>query len=140
MLLNGTFRLNDENMHRFGSFLAANSQLFESYLGVRLFNGSLNVHVPFPRSLADDLDAGKLSPSIVIPKAKMIGNVLGDGHAWTSMLRSSKLPGLIKCWVFRRIGSRVDRGIIEILAVDELVEPYKLVQGDPVNIELLQCD
>jgi CTP-dependent riboflavin kinase len=124
-------------MHRFGSFLAANTQLFEAYFGVRLFHGSLNVLVRFPHSLPDDLDAGRPSPSIIIPKAKMLGNVLGDGHAWTSVLRSQKLPGPMECWVFRRIGSRVDRGIIEILAVEELVEPYKLLDGDPVSIAFI---
>jgi hypothetical protein len=40
-------------------------------------------------------------------------------------------------WAFRRIGSRVDEGINEILSVEQLLEPYKLVDGNPVSIELI---
>jgi hypothetical protein len=67
----------------------------------------------------------------------MVSNVWGDGHAWQSIFRSSKMSGPVECRVFRRVGSLVDPGIIEILAIDEPAELYKYANGDPVAIELL---
>ena len=62
---------------------------------------------------------------------------LGDGQAWKCVLFSGKFPKPINCWIFRRINSRVPRGIIEIVAEQELVSPYDLKDGDYVKIELI---
>lgn len=134
MYLNGKLRLNDENMHRFGSFLARNAEIFERHFGERLFNGSLNVLVPSPSSLPDDLDAKRPPPSIVIPKDDMRDNTCGDGQAWRCTLTTPKIPRPVPCWIFRRIGSTVDRGIIELLSAEELVNPNDLWDGDEVTI------
>jgi len=134
LALQGRLRLNDENMHQFGQFMAKNAAVFERYFGVRLFEGSLNVYVAEPPSLSADLDARRPMPSVIIPKAEMVGNVRGDGHGWACTLRGPKLPRDTACWIFRRVGSTVSRGIIELLAVEELVRPNQLDDKDPVTI------
>jgi hypothetical protein len=89
--LEGRLRLDDRNSHQFGRFLADNAEVFTRYFGARLFNGLLNAYVPEPPSLSADLDSQKISPSIIIPKNALRGNVRGDGQGWPCTLRSSKV-------------------------------------------------
>lgn len=140
--LNGTLRLSDETgkrtAGRFSRLINENAAVFEYYFGVNLFPGSLNIDVPYPPSLQQDLDAGRPTPCIVIPKRELINMpaYIGDGQAWTCDLKGSGFPIPINCWIFRRKGSQVPAGVIEILSREPLREPYELKHGDPVAIEV----
>jgi CTP-dependent riboflavin kinase len=113
--------------------------VFRHYFRVDVFPGSLNVDVSAPASLHRDLDAGSPQPTFVIPKSELINmpDHLGDGQAWSCHLRGQKFPAPVSCWVFRRIGSRVPLGVIEILAQNKLRDVYGLHHGDAVTIDFL---
>jgi CTP-dependent riboflavin kinase len=140
--LNGTLRLSDETGRRtaggFGRLINDNATVFERYFGARLFPGSLNVDVPDPSTLQQDLDAGRPAPWFVIPKKELVNmpNYVGDGQAWACELKGNKFLHPIQCWIFRRIGSRVPMGVLEIVAREPLRQPYELKHGDAVTIEL----
>ena len=140
--LNGTLRLFDETGKRtagcFSRLINENAAVFEHYFGVKLFPGSLNIDVPYPSSLQRDLDAGRPSPCIVIPKRELINmpTHIGDGQVWPCDLNGSRFSIPINCWIFRRKGSQVPAGVIEILSREPLREPYELKHGDPVTIEV----
>jgi CTP-dependent riboflavin kinase len=141
--LNGTLRLSDETGKRtaggFSRLINDNATVFEHYFGTRLFPGSLNVDVPYPPTLQRDLDAGQPAAGIVIRRKELINmpDYIGDGQAWACDLKGSKLPNAIHCWIFRRKGSRVPPGVIEIVACEALRQPYDLKYGDAVTIEML---
>lgn len=144
MVLAGTLRLSDHTGRRtcgtFGKLITDNADVFKRYFGVALFPGSLNVDVPSPITFQADLDAGRPPPSIVVPKSKLINmpTYIADGQAWASKLRGQKFREPISCWIFRRIGSRVDKGIIELVAPPpSLCMTYGLLHGDAVSIEIL---
>lgn len=122
--------------------MEANRTVFRRYFGVDLFPGSLNVDVHYQPSLEDDLDAGTPTPSFVIPRAELINmhEYIGDGHAWGCALRADKLPEPITCWIFRRKGSRVPKGVVEIVASVALVSTFGLRNGDRVAIEIPLLD
>ena len=61
---------------------------------------------------------------------------IGDGQAWASTLRGERFPAPVSCWIFRRVGSKLPRGVIELVATEKLRELYKLQHGDSVTIEL----
>lgn len=142
MLLSGTLRLSDEQTQRtvgqFSRLISDNAKVFREYFGVELFPGSLNVDVPEPPSLQSDLDAGKPAPSILIPKAQLTNmpNYIGDGQAWPCRLKGTKFPDPVECWIFRRIGSRVPKGVIEIVAQRKLRDSHDLKHGDKITIEV----
>ena len=137
LTLLGTLRLSDFGGHRTAGMFD-NRAVFRHYFGVDLFAGSLNVDVPRPPSLQMDLDAGVPPPAFVIPRAELINMppYIGDGQAWECNLKGDKFPVPIQCWVFRRKGSRVPAGVIEIVAEKPLREPYCLQHADSVSIEL----
>jgi len=141
--LAGTLRLSTSDakrtVGRFNELITDNSAVFRRYFGVDLFPGSLNIDVPAPASLQRDLDAGRPPPAFVIPKSELINMpaYIGDGQAWFCILRGEKFLVPLPCWVFRRIGSRVLPGIIEILAQGKLRDAYGLQHGDPVTIAFL---
>ena len=140
--LSGTLRLSTPDVKRtagrFNELITDNRAVFRRYFGVDLFPGSLNVDVPQPPTLQHDLDAGKPPPSFVIPRNKLINmpTYIRDGQVWHCMLRGEKLPS-VQCWIFRRIGSRVPHGVIEIVAQDKLRELYTLQDGEPVSIDFI---
>lgn len=142
MKLFGTLRLSTEETCRtvgmFNKLVEDNARRFRHYFGVDIFPGSLNVDVPDPPSLQEDLDAGRLTPSLVIPRSELVNmpDYIGDGQAWRCKLHGEKFPGPISCWIFRRIGSRVPPGVIEIIAQAKLREPYGLSHGDSVIIQI----
>lgn len=119
MKLQGTLRLSDHTGRRtvgkFSNLINDNAAVFRRYFGVDLFPGSLNVDVPSPPSLQHDLDAGIPVPSITIPKSELINMpaYVGDGQAWACTLSGSKFQQPVRCWIFRRKGSRVPHGVIE---------------------------
>ncbi len=139
--LAGTLRLSTPDakrtVGRFNELITDNSAVFRRYFGVDLFPGSLNIDVPVPASLHRDLDAGRPPRAFVIPKSELINipAYIGDGQAWPCILRGEKFPAQVPCWVFRRIGSRVLPGAIEILAQNKLRDVYGLQHGEPVTIE-----
>jgi CTP-dependent riboflavin kinase len=141
--LAGTFRLSTPDakrtVGRFNKLIPDNCVVFRHHFGVDLFPGSLNIDVPAPASLQRDLDAGRPPPAFVIPKSELINMpaYIGDGQAWRCILHGEKFPTPVQCWVFRRIGSRVSPGIIEVLAQDKLRDVYGLQHGDPVTIDFL---
>lgn len=144
MILRGTLRLSDESARRtagkFSQLINDNATVFARYFGVELFPGSLNINIPSPTNLQSDLDAGEPAPSFVIPKSKLVHMpaYIGDGQAWISLLRGGKFPNAMPCWIFRRVGSRVPRGVIELVAPCPALRPtYKLAHGDPVSIEVI---
>jgi hypothetical protein len=55
---------------------------------------------------------------------------IGDGQAWCAQLSSAKIRELHDCWLFRRIGSRVSAGILEVVSTVGLVEAYDLRDGE----------
>jgi CTP-dependent riboflavin kinase len=147
MILTGTLRLSDKSGRRtagkFSQLVNDNAAVFASYFGVELFPGSLNVDIPSPTTLQSDLDAGKPAPSFVIPKSELINMpaYIGDGQAWISLLRGGKFPDAMPCWIFRRVGSRVSKGVIELVAPYPALRPtYKLAHGDPVSIEVVLAE
>ena len=123
----------------FGKLILENAPVFESHFGAALFPGSLNVDVPDPPTLQQDLDARRPPPDFVIPRGELIGmpDYIGDGQAWRCMLDGEKFSEPIDCWVFRRIGSRVPLGGLEIVAPEGLVDKHGLRDGDPVTIKFL---
>jgi len=141
--LAGTLRLSTldakRTVGRFNELITDNSAVFKRYLGVDLFPGSLNIDVPAPDSLQRDLDAGRPPPAFVIPKTELINMPLyiGDGRAWPCLLRGDRFPAPASCWIFRRIGSRVPPGVIEIVAKCKLRDLYSLQHGDAVAIDFL---
>ena len=124
---------------RFNELITDNSAIFRRYFSVDLFPGSLNIDVPAPASLQRDLDAGMPPPAFVIPKGELINmpGYIGDGQAWPCLLRGEKFPTPVPCWVFRRIGSRVLPGVIEILSRHKLRDVYGLQHGDAVIIDFI---
>lgn len=140
MKLKGTLYLSTPDEKRtcgwFNKLITENQDMFRSYFKVDLFPGSLNVYIPEPPSLHDDLDAGDPPPSFVIPKHKLEGmpSYIGDGQAWPCRICIEKVPVSVPCWIFRRIGSRVRHGIIEIVAEQGLCDGYSLQHEDVVTI------
>jgi len=146
LILAGTLRLSGERMRRtaglFSRLIRDNTEVFSRHFGVELFPGSLSVDVQQPPSLQTDFDAGKPTPSIIIPKGELINmpSYIGDGQAWPSKLRGVKFPAPARCWIFRRIGSRVSAGVIELVAEQGLRQPYGLQHGDAVSIEVFSSE
>ena len=142
MRLSGTLRLSDTEKRTVGHFnilISDNAEVFRRYFGVEIFPGSLNVDIADPPSLQADLDAGRPAPSIIIPRRELVNMpaYLGNGQAWPCKLAGPKFHKPVMCWVFRRIGSRVLPGVIEIIAPPpKRRETYNLHHGDPVTIEL----
>jgi len=122
----------------FGQLIKDNKEVFYKYFGVYLFPGSLNVKVDEPSDLQKNLDKSIPVPSFVIPKTELVGmpDYIGDGQAWPCCLICKKFPEPVKCWVFRRINSKVLKGIIELVAEKELVKPCSLCDGNSVSIEI----
>lgn len=141
--LAGTLRLSTPDVNRtvgrFNQLITENGLVFKRYFGVDLFPGSLNIDVPAPDSLQSDLDTGRPPPAFVIPKGELINMpaYIGNGQAWPCILHGEKISGSVSCWVFRRIGSRVPPGVIEIVAQDKLRDVYDLQHGDAVAIDFL---
>lgn len=137
LILNGKLNLT-RTAGIFNQFIKDNKEVFYKYFKVHLFPGSLNVKVDEHRDLQQNLDKGIPSPAFVIPKNELIGmrDYIGNGQAWTCSLFCKKLPEITKCWIFRRIGSKVPSGVIELVAAEQLVKPYSLCDGDSVTIEL----
>lgn len=139
--LSGTLCLSTSNVKRtcgrFNKLIKDNRTVFRRYFGVDLFPGSLNVYVPVPASLHDDLDAGRPAPAFVIPRSELINmpRYIGDGQAWPCLLRGQKFQAPVPCWIFRRIGSRVSPSVIEILAQNKLRDAYDLQHKDAVIID-----
>lgn len=98
LVLSGTLRLSDHGKRRtagrFNELIRDNAQVFYKYFRVELFPGSLNVDIQQPSSLQTDLDAGKPTPSIIIPKTELINmpTYIGDGQAWPCNLKAVRFP------------------------------------------------
>jgi CTP-dependent riboflavin kinase len=143
LVLFGTLRLSvpgaKRTAGRFNELVTDNAAVFRRYFGVDLFPGSLNVDVPEPASLQHDLDAGNPPPAFIIPKTELINMpaYIGDGQVWPCILRCEKFHAAVSCWIFRRIGSRVPRGVIELVAPEKLRDTYGLQHGAPISIELI---
>lgn len=143
LVLSGTLRLStgDERRTagRFNELITDNKTMFRRHFGVDLFPGSLNVDVAEPASLQRDLDAGNPPPAFVIPRIELINMpaYIGDGQAWPCILRGEKFAAPISCWIFRRIGSRVPPGVIELVAQGKLRDAYGLQHGDAITIDLM---
>ncbi len=137
IILNGKLNL----IHTVGKFkilINDNKDVFYKYFGVYLFPGSLNIKVENPPNLQTNLDKGIPPPDFIIPRNELIGmpEYIGNGQAWGCRLKCDKFERDIDCWIFRRVGSRVPKGIIEIVSNFELVKPHGLVDGDNILIEL----
>lgn len=136
MLLTGRLNL-IHTVSKFKKLINDNRKVFHKYFGVSLFPGSLNVRIDVPDNLQGELDKGNPSPDFIIPKKELVGmpKYIGNGQAWKSILSCHKFPAPFNCWIFRRVGSRVPKGIVEIVAEHELVKPYGLQDGDTVTIQ-----
>ena len=137
LILSG--RLNLINtVGKFKVLINENKNVFYKYFGVYLFPGSLNIKIDKPENLQQELDKGNPAPTFIIPKTELVGMpaYIGNGQTWRCLLSCDKFPQPFNCWVFRRIGSRVPKGIIEIVSEHELTIPYGLVDGDPIYLEL----
>lgn len=142
IILAGTARFTDAQNKRtagnFSKLINENAATFRKHFETDLFAGSLNIDVPQPATLQQDLDGGKYDPAFVIPKTELVGMppYIGNGQAWRAKLTIQKTSACVPCWVFRRIGSRVPKGVIEIVAHDKLMTTYGLEHGDAVEIAL----
>lgn len=137
MILEGKLNL----IHTVGKFkilINENKEVFYRYFGVYLFSGSVNIKVENPPNVQDNLDKRIPPPDFIIPRNELVGmpGYIGNGQAWSCKLKCNKFGKDIDCWIFRRVGSRVPKGIIEIVSNIELVKPYGLVDGDDILIEL----
>ena len=123
---------------KFSILINENRQVFKKYFGVDLYPGSVNVYVNDPGTLQADMDKGVYLPDFVIPRTELVDmpDYIGDGQAWACILSCNKLETPINCWVFRRIGSRVPKGVIELVAQDRLVIPNNLKNGDDLTLRL----
>ncbi len=147
MELHGRLRISESDkppktVRKFGQLIRENADVFRRYFGVDLYPGSLNVDVAEPSTLQADLDAGRPRPTIVIPRDELAGmpSYIGDGQAWPCDLRCTNMSSPVACWVFRRIGSRVPPGVIELVAAPpQLIETYQLHDGDPAFLRL-KCE
>ena len=115
LVLAGTLRISESDKSpktcgEFARFMNENAQVFRNYFGTKLSSGSLNVDVSKPLCLHKSLDAGQPKPAFVIPSTEFKNqpNYIGDGQAWRILLKCSKIPDPVQCWIFRRIGSRDD--------------------------------
>lgn len=138
MILEGKLNL----IHTVGKFkilINENKEVFWKYFGAVLFPGSLNIKIDKPENLQQEFDRGNPQPNFVIPRTELVGmpDYIGNGQAWRCVLFCEKFPVPVECWIFRRIGSRVPKGIIEIVSEQELVKPHALKDGDEVSIEVL---
>ena len=141
--LTGTVRRSEAGGARrtvggFGRLVTENQEAFRAHFGCNIFPGSLNIDVPHPETLQAELDKGTYRPAINIPREELQGmpDYIGDGQAWKASLGGEKISPPADCWVFRRIGSRVPQGVIEILAPMSLSELYDLRDGDPVDLTI----
>ena len=125
---------------KFRDLINENRDVFRKHFGVDLFPGSLNVDVPEPRTLQDDLGLGKYRPALVIPRSELKGMpaYIGDGQALRCKLQSTKMTGPVDCWIFRRIGSRVRKAVIEIVAEEALADTFGLRDGDSVTLRFFE--
>lgn len=123
----------------FNKLIAENKEVFKTYFGIYLFPGSVNVKVEEPKNLQQDMDRGVIRPKFSIPRNQLVGmpDYIGDGQTWVSRFLCDKFEEPMDCWVFRRVGSRVPKGIIEVVAGRQLVVPFGLEDGDSVIIEML---
>ncbi len=117
-----------------------NSDVFRKYFGEDLFPGSLNVDILSHSTLQHDLDANNYERAFVVPRAEFRGgpDYLGDAQVWRCILKCHKISAPISCWIFRRIGSKVHPGEIEIVASIALVERYCLKHADSVTLTLFE--
>lgn len=124
---------------KFSVLIHENENVFGKYFGVKIFPGSLNVRVEGLEDLPERLDQGSPKPDFTISKEELINmpEYIGDGQAWKCILQIIRTSDQIKCWVFRRVGSRVRRGIIEVVSELCLVRRYGLKHWDEVIIEIL---
>jgi CTP-dependent riboflavin kinase len=138
MVLNGKLNL-ISTVGKFKILISENKEVFRKYFGVYLFPGSVNVKIEKPENLQQELDKGNPPPNFIIPRTELVGmpDYIGDGQIWRCVLLCDKFIKPINCWLFRRIGSKVPKGIIEIVAEQELVKPHSLKDGDSVVIELV---
>ena len=144
LILSGTLRLSEpgkrpKTAQLFSRLIDENRDVFRRNFRVDLFPGSLNIDVPEPPNLQKRLDEGEPKPSFVIPRDELVGmpDYIGDGQAWRCKLACGKVPDPVNCWIFRRIGSKVPAGVIEVVARQRLVSTYQLRDGDPVTLCVL---
>jgi hypothetical protein len=123
---------------KFSQFVRDNAAVLHDHFKADLFPGSLNVDVVKPY-LQSDLDAGQPTPTFVIPRNKLIGvpESIGDGQAWSCTLQTDSMTSPVRCWIFRRIGSRLPSGVIELVANVPLVTTHQLRDGDSVVIHVV---
>jgi hypothetical protein len=120
----------------FGQLMRDNAETFRRHFGVTLEPGSFNVVVCDPDDIHGILDNAS-AEDIVIPGKDLVGNTRGDGRAWSCEMTSRKIPNPLPCWIFRRVGSQVDRGLVEILAVDKLTaRPHAIEHGDCIELRI----
>ena len=121
--------------HKFAVFAKENAGALARHFGGPVFPGSLNVRTA-TRRIGEALDSGRPPPDVVIPKADLRGmpGYLGDGRAWRCRLRTDH-NGPVRCFLFRREGSRVRPGVVEVLAAERLVDLLGLTQGQAVALE-----
>jgi hypothetical protein len=116
---------------------------------LRLFRGSLNVLISpegYPRELTNRgipptirfLDSSSFCPAFQIEQQLMQNNQLnpentrvpkgGTAQVWRAVLHSEGRQ--IHCWVLRRIGSGLDRGL-EIVSWEGIRQTYNLPEPGP---------
>ena len=126
----------------FVQLMNENAKTFQRHFGVDLEPGSFNITIPNAPTLHSFLDRREISPCFAIPKNEIVGRLmpptLGDGQAWRCQLTAEKIPTPHDCWVFRRIGSGVPTGVLEILSTVKLVSEYGFVDEDPLVVRIFQ--
>ncbi len=141
--LSGTIRQSEPGHPRtggrFSKLIEDNGATFRKYFGVDLFAGSLNIDMPDPGTLQVDLDSGRYLPAFVIPRHELINMppYIGDGQAWRAELTTQKSE-VVSCWIFRRIGSRVPKGVVEVLACEKLTIKCGFIHGNRVELTLFE--
>lgn len=136
--LNGKIQL-EKTYGAFSKWMKSNQEVFKKHFGAQLQDGSLNVGVVGCPNIHVILDNRELEPAIIIPKAEFrkMPSYLGDGQAWKCEILFPKQSMPHKCWVFRRIGSRVRPETIEILSTVKLVDEFKIHDGNDVMVVIL---
>ena len=144
--LSGRFLLTEPGQPRrtcgkFSGWMRENQATLKKYFEVDLFPGSLNVQITSTlENLHQELDLGHLKPAFVIPQHELraMATGLGDGQAWRARLSAELVPHPHDCWIFRRVGSRVPRNVVEVLSVLPIVKTFGVRHGQELELTLLE--
>jgi hypothetical protein len=148
MTLRGRFRLTEpggpkKTCGKFAGWVTENQGILRKYFKADLFPGSVNVDIDsFDGNLHRQLDRSEPRPAFTIPFRELrdMPLYLRDGQAWPVLLSAARIPDRHPCWVFRRIGSKVDFNVLEIVSTIRIVDTFGVRDGEEMELSFLPFD